>query len=128
MAEKTVPATMEDRLPETREEDRFLVPPVDIYETSDGLAVVADLPGVDKEDLSIRVEDNILTIDGKAHDGLPGEAIRSEFALANFHRQFRLSDEVDQERITADLKNGVLQIQLPKAEKAKPKMIAVNVK
>jgi len=60
---------MEERLPDTREEERFPGSSGDIYETNDGLAVVADCPAVDKEGLTIRIEDDVLTIDGKTHDG-----------------------------------------------------------
>lgn len=128
MAENTVPSTVEkDQTPATREDSRFLVPPVDIYETESTLVVIADLPGVDKDDLNIHVEDDILTIDANAHDGLPGESLRDEFRLMRFHRQFTLSDQVDQEKIAAGLDHGVLTITLPKAEAAKPRQIPVSV-
>jgi len=127
MAENTVPAKVENRSLETRDESRYLVPPVDIYETGKNLVVVADLPGVDKDGLSIRVEDDILTINGKPHDGLPGDAIGTEFELLDFYRQFRLGEEVDRQKITADLKHGVLTIVLPKVEKAQPREIDVRV-
>jgi HSP20 family protein len=64
---------------------------------------------------------------GHAHHAVPGEAIYREYELVNFFRQFELSDTVDQSRITADLKCGVLILQLPKAEEAKPRQIEVRV-
>ena len=132
MAEKTVPATTEEKKSlskreETRQEERYLIPPVDIYETAEGLAVIADMPGVNKDGIDIRVDDNILTIQGKTEHIAPGDPINTEFGLLNFYRQFQLGSEVDQGNICADLKHGVLTIQLPKAEKHKPKRIAVKV-
>ena len=127
MKETTVPEKREEQLPETREESRSLVPPVDIFEASDGLAVVVDLPGVEKDAVDVRVENDVLTISGKTSGEPHGDALYREFQLLNFYRQFQLSEQVDQEKIRAELKNGVLSIHLPKAEKAKPKQITVNV-
>jgi HSP20 family molecular chaperone IbpA len=130
MAEKTVaapevqkPATTES----TRNQERYVAPPVDIYETHDGLVVLADLPGVSQEGLDVRVDNNVLTIRGHAHHAMPGDATYREYELVNFFRQFELSDKVDQGRISAELKCGVLTLQLPKAEEAKPRQIAVQV-
>ena len=126
MAESTVPAKRNGQVPATREESRYLVPPVDIFETDAALVVVADLPGVSKDEIEVRVEDDLLTIDGKTQDWSKGESITSEFELRSFFRQFHLGEIVDQEKIEADLNHGVLTIQLPKVEKAQPKQIAVN--
>ena len=131
MAEKTVPISSKERKTvsreETRQEERYLSPPVDIYETSDGLTVVADLPGVEKADIDVRVDENILTIKGKSRHIAPGDPISAEYSLLNFFRQFQLGEGVDQEKILADLKQGVLTIELPKAEKVKHKKIKVSI-
>ena len=131
MAEKTIPTASEEKTPisqeETRQEERYLSPPVDIYESNEGLTVVADLPGVDKADIDVRVDENILTIKGKSKHISPGDPISREYSLLNFFRQFQLGEGVDQEKISADLKHGVLTLQLPKTEKVKPKMIKVSV-
>jgi len=127
MRETTVPEKREVPVPETREETRTLTPPVDIFEVDDGLAVVADLPGVDKETLDVRVENDVLTIAGKVNPDTKGTEVYREFELANYFRQFQLNEQVDQEKIHAEMKFGVLTIHLPKAEKAKPKKISVNV-
>jgi len=111
----------------TRDETLYIAPPVDIFETEEALTVVADLPGVSKENVEIRVEDNILTIKGRANYRSTGNVLREEFRLHGYYRQFQLSDEVDQDKITADSKNGVLTVTLPKAEKSKPKQIKVKV-
>jgi HSP20 family molecular chaperone IbpA len=100
---------------------------VDIYETIEGLVLLADLPGVAPSDLEVRLEENILTIQGKAKHAVASEPIYREFELVNFFRQFELSDQVDREKIAARLNHGVLILQLPKAEKAKPRQIPVQV-
>jgi len=127
MAEKTVPEKTENAAPETREESRTLVPPVDIFEFPEGLAVVVDLPGVDKDTVHVHVENNTLTIKGSGACHAPGDTLYREFNLMNYFRQFQLGEKIDQEKIAADMKNGVLTVRLPKAEEAKPKKIAVKV-
>lgn len=131
MAEKTVATTSGKQVPAgregTRAQERYIQPPVDIYETPAGLMLIADLPGVAPGDLEVRLEDHILTIQGKAKHAVEAEPIYREFELANFFRQFELSEQVDQEKITAALNYGVLTLQLPRAEKAKPRQIPVQV-
>jgi HSP20 family protein len=130
MAEHTVAAPEVQQSPmaeRTRHHERSVAPPVDIYETRDGLVVLADVPGVAQEALEVRVDNNMLTIRGHARHGVPGEVTYREYELVNFFRQFELSDKVDQGRITADLKCGVLTLNLPKAEEAKPRQIEVCV-
>ena len=127
MKETTVPAKREETLPDTREQQRTLSPPVDIFENDDGLVVVADLPGVEKGDLDVRVENSVLTIKAAAKGVMPADPQYREYQLLNFFRQFQLSDAVDQERIKAELKHGVLMLNLPKKEQAKPKQISVQV-
>ncbi len=130
MAESTVatpevqkPATTES----TRNHERYVAPPVDIYETPEELVVLADLPGVSQDGLDVRVDNNVLTMRGQARPTVAGEVTYREYELVHFFRQFELSDKVDQSRITADLKGGVLTLQLPKAAEAKPRQIEVRV-
>jgi HSP20 family protein len=131
MAEKTVamPNNQEiEKQPEgTRTRERYVTPAVDIYEMPDGLVVVADVPGVTSEHLDVRVDNNILTIRAQAGHAHPAEPTYREYELVNYFRQFELSDKVDQGKISADLKHGVLILTLPKAEDAKPRKIAVAV-
>jgi HSP20 family molecular chaperone IbpA len=131
MAEKTVANRTREQKPasreETRSDERYVTPPVDIYETAEGLVVKADLPGVAKDGLDVRVENNLLTIRGKAGHIAAGEPVYREYGLANFFRQFELNDRVDQQSISAELKHGVLTLTLPKAEEAKPRRIDVRV-
>lgn len=110
----------------TRNTARFLRPAVDICETEEGLTLVADIPGVKKEGLSVDVDQGILTISGRSEEGLQGNAIFREFELAGYYRQFQLPTEIDTEKIAAELKNGVLTLRLPKAEAAKPRRIEIT--
>jgi HSP20 family protein len=111
----------------TRDDAVYLAPPVDIFENEASLIVVVDMPGVEKEGVDIHIEDDILTIKGMAKYTQPTTVLRQEFNLQNYYRQFQLSNEVDQGKISADVKNGVLTITLPKAEKSKPKQIKVKL-
>lgn len=131
MAEKTVAARSQEKSTPNREttrsQERYVTPPVDIYENGEGLVVKADLPGVAKENLDVRVENNLLTIRGKPAHVAPGDPIYREYELVNFFRQFELNERVDQSKISADLKHGVLTLLLPKAEEAKPRKIEVRI-
>ncbi len=136
MAERTVAAPqnrenqgadISSRQEGTRAQEQYVAPPVDIYETNDGLVVVADLPGVNKDGLSIEVKDDVLTLQGRTQHAIQGRPVYQEFELLSFFRQFQLSDSVDVQQISAELKHGVLTLNLPKAERAKPRKIEVSV-
>lgn len=131
MAEKTVPTVPVEPAParreETRAQERYITPPVDIFETKDGLTVVADLPGVERQGLDVRVADGLLTIHARTSHATPGTPVHREYELLGFFRQFELPEEVDADRIGAELKHGVLTLQLPKKAKAKPRRIDVTV-
>ena len=127
--EKTVPETTPATAANeevTRQAERYAVPLVDIYEEDDKLVVLADLPGVTKDGLSIQVEQGILTIDGRVQRDTPGRVLAREFTLTPFFRQFRITEAIDAEKIRASLRNGVLRLELPKAEEAKPRKIPVE--
>ena len=131
MVEKTVP-TQREQEPVTSQEtlrapERYISPPVDIFETPDGLVVVADLPGVHKEGLEVHVEDDVLTIKGHPSVETSGDEVYREYVLRDFFRQFELTDRVNQDGINANLQHGVLTLTLPKAEKAKPRRIPVQI-
>jgi HSP20 family molecular chaperone IbpA len=111
---------------ETHAEESYVIPPVDIYEEDDGLVILADLPGVSRDSLEVRLDRGILTIQGRAQHLAAGEPIYRDYELTGFFRQFRLSDEVDEERVEAELKHGVLRIRLYRAERAQPKRIEVK--
>lgn len=127
--EKTVPGDPRETAAArevTREPDRYATPPVDIYEEEGRLVVLADLPGVKREDLSVRVEQGVLTIEGRVETGRAGGYALCEFALVPFFRQFRIAEVIDPQKIRANLKNGVLRLDLFLAEAAKPRRIPVE--
>jgi HSP20 family molecular chaperone IbpA len=110
--------------------ERFLfTPPIDIYETDEGLVLQADLPGVSIQTIELQVQDNKLTLFGRVKLVVPADTrtIHQEYAIGDFLRSFILSDEVDYEHISATMSNGVLKVVLPKAAKTKPRRIDVNV-
>ncbi len=109
---------------ETR--DSYLVPSVDIYETEEGLVLLADLPGVSREQLHIHIEQGLLTIEGKPDFHEVGEELFSEFTLNGFYRQFRLPETLDGAASSAQIKNGVLTVKLPRAAAARPRRIEVT--
>jgi HSP20 family protein len=104
-------------------------PPIDIFETPDGLVLLADLPGVTLESLELQVQDNKLTLFGKVKPDLPADArlIHQEYTVGHFLRSFILSDEVDHDRIAAKLNQGVLEVVLPQLRKSEPRRIQVTV-
>jgi HSP20 family molecular chaperone IbpA len=91
------------------------------------LILLADLPGVSKENLEVHVDDETLTIQAKAQHKVPGQPIYREYELSNFFRQFEVGDQIDAENIKAELKYGVLKLELPIAQSAKPKKVEVKV-
>jgi len=132
MAEKTIPATQntENQVVKreiTRNPEAYVTPLTDIYEEENGLHVLCDLPGVQKDGLRIKVENNILTIEGHVNAKNDTAYLLHEFEPANYYRQFELSESVDQEKINAEMKNGVLSIFLPRAEALKPRTIDVKI-
>jgi HSP20 family molecular chaperone IbpA len=107
---------------------RVFLPTADIYETNDALNVVIEMPGVEKSSVDIRVEDGVLKIDGRLdfskYQGL--QPLYTEYNVGHYSRSFRLSSKIDQNKIAAELKDGVLALVLPKVEEAKPRTIQVK--
>lgn len=104
-------------------------PVVDIYDTQDTTVIKADLPGMKKEDITISIEGDVLTLTGeRSHDDEVKKEnyYRRERAYGMFKREFTLPSTVDHEKITADFKDGVLKIEVPKPEEKKPKTITVQ--
>lgn len=104
-------------------------PPVDIYETDEALILQAELPGFSKDDVSVELKDNTLTLRGerkRSHEVKEENYQRMERTYGAFQRSFVLPTTVDQNRVMASVKDGVLELKLPKAEAAKPKRIAIN--
>ncbi|MGA7829126.1 MAG: Hsp20/alpha crystallin family protein [Geobacteraceae bacterium] len=112
---------------ETRSNDKYIRPAVNIIETEQGLVLTADIPGAAKETLNVNVEKGILTIGAATQHALPGTAVYREFELANYYRQFSIPESLDHEKAEADYTNGILTLRIPKAEVAKPRRIEVQV-
>lgn len=107
---------------------RVYRPNVDILEGREELTVLADMPGVNRDSIDIRFENGMLTIHGKVaprHDAQKGFLLR-EYGVGDFFREFRVSEAVNAEGISAEYRNGVLTLHLPKVEAAKPRKISVK--
>jgi HSP20 family protein len=114
---------------ETTKPGLTFIPAVDIFETEEALTMMAEMPGVAQEGLRIDLKDNQISILGEVAElSSPQERmLLKEFETGSFYRQFNLSDVIDQNKISAHLKNGVLKVVLPKIERAKPRKIEVTV-
>ena len=104
-----------------------LVPPVDICENNDGVTIFADLPGVAKEGLNVHIDKDTLEISGKRTVQKDKEENHyTEMPERDYYRAFTIGEEIDREKISAQLTNGVLKVVLPKAERVKPKKIDIK--
>ncbi|BDV41601.1 molecular chaperone [Geotalea uraniireducens] len=112
---------------ETRSNERYIRPAVNIIEDEEGMVLTADIPGASKESLDVNVEKGILTISAPAQHEVPGTSSYREFELANYYRQFSIPESLDHEKAHADYVNGILTLRIPKSEVAKPKRIAIQV-
>lgn len=103
-------------------------PAVDIFETDKEIALLADMPGVKAGDLNIDIHENLLTLDGdvQAPEGDGETDVIREYRTGKYYRQFTLSQVIDQAKIDAELKDGVLRLRLPKIEAATPRKISVK--
>lgn len=103
--------------------------PVDVYETADAVVVQAEIPGLTLEDINVQIMENQLFIQGEKRQAGPDESrlMRTERAYGRFQRSFTIGIPVKQEGIKARLKNGVLEVTLPKADESKPKQITIDV-
>lgn len=113
----------------SRYSDASLTPPVDVIEDVNGITLYADLPGVSRETLNLNIESDTLTIEAQADLAVPEGLVshHTEVGLARFKRVFTLSKELDTEKVTAELAQGVLKLRIPKAEHAQTRRIEVQV-
>ena len=107
---------------------RDFVPVTDIFETEQALTVVLEMPGVSKESVEVGVENDVITITGRIdsskYEGL--QPLYTEYNIGNYSRSFQISSKIEQEGIKAELKDGVMTLVLPKAEKTMPRRISVS--
>jgi HSP20 family protein len=105
----------------------YVAPDVNIYETADGYVLQAEMPGVTKEGLEITLEGNAVTFIGRRQEETrPGNVVYSESRGANFRRVFELDPAIDTAQISAEMRQGVLTLKLPKAERVKPRKIEIK--
>ncbi|MBA3019084.1 MAG: Hsp20/alpha crystallin family protein [Proteobacteria bacterium] len=105
-------------------------PVVDIFDTNNAIVIKAELPGIKKDDVSVDVKDNVLTIKGErslSKEIKEENYYRKERSFGKFQRSFTLPEAIEPAGIKANFKNGVLEIEVPKAEEKKPKQISINV-
>ena len=125
---KQVTTSTPDSPATEQDQQRAVLPAVDVFEDAAGITLLADMPGVPKELLELKVEGDALMIEGSvlSHrlDGL--EAIYAELRIPRYRRSFTLSHELDTSRIEANLKDGVLSLRIPKQAHAQPRRIAVT--
>jgi HSP20 family protein len=116
------------KLQEQTRPGRYYVPDVNIYEFDQSLKLWADMPGVKDKDVNVTLKDGVLTIVGQvATDMYAGlRPMYTEYNVGNYYREFALNEDIDESKITASLRNGVLELQLPKKEKVKPRQIEVR--
>ena len=107
---------------------RFFVPTTDIFETEQALSLIVEMPGVDKSKVDVSVEDGVLTIQGQIdfskYEGM--QPVYTEYNIGHYRRSFSLSNKIAQDKIAAEMQDGVLTLVLPKAEEAKPRRISVS--
>jgi HSP20 family molecular chaperone IbpA len=107
---------------------RAFLPPTDIFESDDVLTLVMEMPGVDREAVDVNVENGVLRVEGRLdfskYEGM--QPVYTEYNIGHYRRSFSLSSKVDQDRISAQMQDGVLTLLLPKAEEAKPRRISVG--
>jgi HSP20 family protein len=132
MADRQQLQAQKKREQESREETtipaRVFVPTADIYETQDALTVILEMPGVEKSNVSVRVEDGLLQVEGRLdltkYQGL--RPLYTEYNVGHYARSFQLSSKIDQGNIAAALNDGVLSLTLPKVQEAKPRVINIS--
>ena len=107
---------------------RTFVPTTDIFETEPALTLVLEMPGVDKSHVDVSIEDGVLTVQGRLdfskYEGL--QPVYTEYNIGHYRRSFSLSNKIDQNKISAEMTDGVLTLVLPKAEESKPRRISIG--
>jgi HSP20 family molecular chaperone IbpA len=120
---------MNDKTRVATQDQRAVLPAVDVYEDETGITLLADMPGVPREQLELKVEGDALSIEGVVRAPTPEglEAVYAEVRVPRYRRTFTLSRELDASRIDASLKDGVLTLRIPKQAHAQPRRIEVQV-
>jgi|SRR4051812_2308937 len=113
---------------ETTVPGRFYVPSTDVYETEEALTLVMEMPGVERKDVTVSLENDVLRVQGQIdfskYEGM--KPVYTEYNIGHYTRSFALSSKVDQDNISAQLEDGVLTLTLPKAKEVQPRRIAIR--
>jgi HSP20 family molecular chaperone IbpA len=132
MTDRTLEIEKEELTPTEESErtraSRCFIPRADVYEMDEQIVIVADVPGVDDQSIDVTLEKNVLTINAYVNPVLPeGYTLtHAEYEVGDYQRSFRLSDEIDREKIKATIKDGVLRLYLPKSTAARARKISVK--
>ena len=126
MSDRKDIAKKEENAIEKTRELRTAIPSVDIYENDDEILLHADMPGVQKQDVSVNIDNGTLSISGVRRLDSKGVSNWEEFSDIEYVRSFSVPQSIDMGRVEAELKDGVLKLHLPKSEAAKPKMIEIK--
>ena len=130
MSEKTDVATGQPtQVQQAGESGYVLRPPVNVFEDAEGITLEADMPGVSKDQLTLKVDRDSLLVEGDMHFDMPEgmEALHADIRATRYSRSFALSRELDTENIDASLKDGVLRLRIPKRAEVRPRKIDVRV-
>ncbi len=125
MSEKEI-TKREESMPERRSDLPTVAPAVDIFENEEEILLYADMPGIERDDISINVDNGRLAIVGSRKLEKSGAVGWEEFGELEYRRIFSVPQTIDVERVNAELKEGVLELHLPKSEKAKPRKIEIK--
>lgn len=126
MSENKKTVTGEEAITANKKAVPTAAPLVDIYENEDEIVLFADMPGVDKENISVHIDNGKLTLSGLRELGKTGVASLEEFGDLEFQRTFSVPQTIDVDKVSAELKEGVLHLHLPKSAAAKPRQIEIS--
>jgi HSP20 family protein len=126
MSERTDLVKKDESMPERSHEIPAVVPLVDIYENDEEILLRTDMPGVEKKDITINIDNGKLSLDGIRNFESKGSAQWEEFCNVEYQRTFSVPQTIDADKIIAELQDGVLTLHLPKSEAAKPRQIEIK--
>ncbi|RUM36256.1 MAG: Hsp20/alpha crystallin family protein [Desulfobulbus sp.] len=126
MGERANIVAREETMPERSIDIPQVVPLVDIYENDDEILLFADMPGVNKDDITINIDNGTLSLDGVRKMEISGAVQWEEFGEAQYQRTFSVPQTIDVAKVSAEMQDGVLRLHLPKSEAAKPRQIEIK--
>ena len=125
MAEQELAKRQHAEVTRREKAEDIFVPPADIWETEEEIVIRMDMPGVAKDHVDIQIERDTLTVRGHVSTEIQGKALYAEQRIGDFRREFTLSEDLDRDKISADMDSGVLTIHVGKAEAVKPRKVEI---